>query len=268
MKKQNIWLIIKNEIFYWLLIVVLTGFFLYITALDLPKKILLSIGILDIILLETWFIKTFFMFSGRKISQYSEVIQRISLKDRFFDYFIIPAIFLGTFLLFLYFNKNIIMSYWVLTLSMLTLLILFINVKSSLGKFYKLSSLTKGIFNLVCIITFYLSINIVLRLDVSTVSQLISVGVLSLFILLSDLQLHDRLNFESIFISILSSLFISLSIAMFILDSIFVSTAIGTVAIYIIIALWNIRFSGKYKFIDYLPPLLYGLISLILIFNL
>ena len=113
MKKQNIWELMKNEIFYWLLIVVLTAFFLYLTTLNMSTNILLYIGILDIVLLETWFIKTFFMYSGRKISQYSEVIQRISLKDRFFDYFIMPAIFLGTFLLFLYFNKNIIMSYWV-----------------------------------------------------------------------------------------------------------------------------------------------------------
>jgi len=268
MKKQNIWELMKNEIFYWLLISVLTGFFLYITTLNLPNNILLAVGVLDIVLLETWFIKTFFMFSGRKISQYSEVIQRISLKDRFFDYFIMPAIFLGTFLLFLYFNKNIIMSYWVLTLSMFVLLILFINVKSSLKKFYKLSSLTKGIFNLICIATFYLSINIILRLDVTIWIKLLIIGILAFSMLMSELQLHDRLNFESIFVSTLSSVFITLSIAMFIFDSIFVSTAIGTVAIYIVVALWNVRFSGKYKFVDYLPPLLYGFISLILIFNL
>ena len=268
MKKQNIWTLIKNEIFYWLLIVILTGFFLYITTLDLPNNILLAIGILDIVLLETWFIKTFFMFSGRKISQYSEVIQRISLKDRFFDYFIMPAIFLSTFLLYMYFNKNITMSYWMLGFSMSILLILFINVKSSLSKFYKLSTLTKGIFNLICIFTFYLSINIILRLDISTWVQLIYVGVLAFLMLMSELQLHDRIGFESIFVSILSAVFITLSIGMLIFDSIFISTAVGTVAIYIVISLWNIRFSGKYKFVDYLPPIIYGFISLILIFNL
>jgi hypothetical protein len=266
--KKNLWVLIKSEIFYWLLIVILTFFFLYITTLDLPNNILVAIGILDIILLETWFIKTFFMFSGRKISQYSEVIQRISLKDRFFDYFVMPAIFLGTFLLFLYFNRNIVMSYWMFGLSMSILLILFVNVKSSLDKFYKLSALTKGIFNLICIFTFYLSINIILRLDLYIWLQLIFIGILALLMLISELQLHDRIGFESIFVSILSSIFITLSIAMFILDSIFISTAIGTVAIYIVIALWNIRFSGKYKFVDYLPPIIYGLISLILIFNL
>ena len=268
MKKQNIWELIKNEIFYWLLIVVLTAFFLYLTTLNIPMHQLVLIGILDILLLETWFIRTFFKYSGRKISQYSEVIQRISLKDRFFDYFIMPAIFITTFLFFLYFNKNIVMSYWVFVLAMFIILILFVNVKSSLKKFYKLSSLTKGIFNLICITTFYLSTNIILRLDVTILGQLSMIEVLAFLMLISELQLHDRLEFESIFVSLLSSLFITLSIALFIFNSIFVSTAIGAVAIYIIIALWNVRFSGKYKFTDYISPLLYGLISLILIFNL
>jgi len=265
---KDIWKVIKKELIYWILILAITIFFFYLTTINSPKGILIFIGILNLLLLETWFIRTFFLFSGRKISQYSEVIQRISFKDRLFDYFILPIIFLATFMFYLYFNKNITMSYWMIFLCMFVLLILFINVKSSLRNFYKISFLTKGIFSFVCILTFYLSINIFLRFDLNMWVKIVAVGALALLMLLSELQLHDRLNFVSFLISLLSAMFVSLSIGVSIFQSIFVATAIGTVAFYLIISLWNIRFSGKYKFLDYLPPLLYSLIALILIFNL
>jgi hypothetical protein len=213
-------------------------------------------------------LRAFFLFSGRKISQYSEVIQRISFKDRFFDYFILPAVFLNTFMVYLFFNKDMTMTYWMLGFCMLILLVLFINIKSSLNKFYRISTLTKGIFNLICILTFYLSINVFLRFDLLIWVKLIIVGILALIMFLSELKLHDRVTFVSFVISLLSAVFVALSIGIFTFQSIFVATAIGTLAFYMIIALWNIRFAGKYKFIDYLSPFLYAIIALILIFNL
>jgi hypothetical protein len=155
-----------------------------------------------------------------------------------------------------------------IALCMGVLLILFINIKSSLRKFYKIGTLTKGIFNLVGILTFYLSINVFLRFDLDLWIKLLIVAGLALLMFLSELQLHDRITLVSFVISFLSALFVTLSMGIFIFQSVFVATAIATVAFYIVISLWNVRFSGKYKFADYLPPLLYGSIALILIFNL
>jgi len=268
MKKNRLMDIIKGELIYWLLIIILSVFFIYLTTITTSRFLLVMIGMLNLIVLETWFIRTFFLFSGRKISQYSEVIQRISFKNRFFDYFILPVVFLVTFMLYLYFNKDIAMSCWVTVLSMSVVLILFINVKSSLKKIYRINALTKGIFNLVCILAFCLSINVFLRFDVSFIIKMLIIAGLALVMFLSELQLHDRINLSSLLVSILSAVFVSLSTNIFVSQSIFTATAIGTVAFYIIIALWNIRFEGRYKFLDYLPPLLFGTIALILIFNL
>jgi hypothetical protein len=268
MKKNGLWNLIKGELIYWFLVIILSGFFFYLTIIGASRNLLIATGALNILLLETWFLRTFLLYSGRKISQYSEVIQRISFKDRFFDYFVLPAIFLSTFMIYLYYNKNIVMSYWIIVVCMTVLLILFVNVKSSLKRIYRISSVTKGIFDLVGIITFYLSINLLIRLDLQIWTILSIIFVLALLILLSELQLHDRLTMSSFFISIISALFVVLSIGVFLFQSIFVATAIGTVAIYLIISLWNIRFSGKYKLLDYFPPFLYGVIALILIFNL
>jgi len=268
MRKKGLWSIMKDETVYWILIIILSFFFLYLTTIGVPHGLLLAAGILNLLLLETWFIRIFILFSGRKISQYSEVIQRISFKERVFDYFVFPTIFLATFMLYLYFNKDIVMSYWIIVLCMTVLFVLFINVKSSLKRVYKLTSLTKGIFSFVCILTFYLSVNVILRFDINIWIKLIVSGILALLMFLSELQLHDRFTISSFFISLLSSLFVALSIGIFVYQSIFIATAIGTVGFYVIIGLWNTRFSGKYKFIDYLSPLLYGTIALILIFNL
>jgi hypothetical protein len=114
MKKNGLWNLIKGELIYWFLVIILSGFFFYLTIIGASRNLLIATGALNILLLETWFLRTFLLYSGRKISQYSEVIQRISFKDRFFDYFVLPAIFLSTFMIYLYYNKNIVMSYWII----------------------------------------------------------------------------------------------------------------------------------------------------------
>jgi hypothetical protein len=98
--------------------------------------------------------------------------------------------------------------------------------------------------------------------------KLLIVGVLAFLMFVSELQLHDQINLFSVLVSLFSAIFVVLTTAIFTLQSVFVATAVGTVAFYMIISLWNIRFAGKYKFFDYLPPLIYGAIALILIFNL
>ena len=74
---------IKNEIFYLLLIVAVTVYFSYITHIG--GYMYIGVGLLGLLLLLTWFTRAFALYSGRRISQYSEVIQRISIKDRFFS---------------------------------------------------------------------------------------------------------------------------------------------------------------------------------------
>ena len=258
---------IKNEIIYWVLIVVLSGFFMYLINTDVQKQLLWITGILNIILLETWFVRIFLLFSGRKISQYSDVIQRISLKDRFFEYFLLPIIFLSTFMLFLYFNKSVLMGYWVFVLCMLIIFLIFVNVKSSLRHIYRISSVTKGVFDLLCIITFYLLLNILFRLGFDMGLAMLLSSLFAFLIFLAELQLHNRVDFISILISLVSSTFVALSIGCFVFQNIFVITSVGTVAFYLIISLWNVRFAGKYRLVDYISPFIYSVIALILIFN-
>jgi hypothetical protein len=48
-------------------------------------------------------------------------------------------------------------------------------------------------------------------------------------------------------------------------SNIFVIPAVSTLSFYLVLSLWNIRFAGKLKFVDYLPPFIYSILALILI---
>jgi len=258
---------VKNDLLYLFILLVVTQFFNY-SVLRSSLLFLVLLGLLGLILLETWFVRAFTLYSGRKVSKYSNVIIRISLKSRFFGYFILPAVFYISLLFFLYFNRNEVLGYVVLAGCAILLLILFINVKSSLGKLYSLAIATRAIFDFMCITIFYLLLNSYIRIGVSiemfTALSLVSALILLIFIL----KIHDRLGIFEYLVSLLSALFISFFTILFWNYNIFVIPAIGALAFYLIISIWNVRFAGKIKLIEYLVPFLYVLVAIILILNL
>jgi hypothetical protein len=89
----------------------------------------------------------------------------------------------------------------------------------------------------------------------------------SVMLSLAVLKVHDRLGLVELIVSVLSSLFVSVSLTIFWNSNVFIISAVGALAFYLVISLWNIRFSGKNHFMDYLVPFLYVAISLILILN-
>lgn len=257
---------IKNDILYLFLLLTVTQFFNY-SVLRAPLGLLLFIGFLGVLLLETWFVRAFSLYSGKKVSKYSDVIIRISLKDRFFGYFILPAIFYVSLLFFLFFNRNAMLGYVVLAGCMILLLVLFLNVKSSLNKLYSLAIATRAIFDFICITIFYLLLNSYIRIgfgiEIFTILTILSSLVLLVFVL----KIHNRLGFIEFWVSVLSALAVSLFTIFFWDYNIFVIPAVGALAFYLIISIWNIRFSGKIKLVDYLVPFLYVAIAIILVLN-
>lgn len=258
---------VQNDILYLFLILFVTEIFNSVVMTG-NTNVLLTIGILGLLLLETWFIRAFSIYSGKKISKYSDVIINISLKERFFGYFILPAIFYISLLAFLFFNRNVVLGHFVLGVSMVLFLILFLNVKSSLNKIYKIENITKIIFDFLCISILYLLINIFVRIGMSPIYFLLSVGVSSFTLLLFILKLHEKMGLLEIVISFLSAIFITCITQLAWNLSIFTIPAVGALAFYLIISIWNIRFSGKVKIWDYILPFIYVIVALTLILNL
>ena len=69
-------------------------------------------------------------------------------------------------------------------------------------------------------------------------------------------------------ISLLSSIFIALLTTIFWNTNIFVIPLISTLAFYLVISIWNIRFAGKIHLVDYILPFLYVILALTLILTL
>jgi hypothetical protein len=68
-----------------------------------------------------------------------------------------------------------------------------------------------------------------------------------------------------IFVSLLSSVFISCFTIIFWSTNIFVIPLVAALGFYLVISIWNIRFSGKIHLVDYFLPILYVILALILI---
>ena len=248
-----------------ILIVLVTVYFSYST--HAYGSLFLIAGILGTVLLLTWFVRAFALYSGRRISQYSEVIQRISIRDRFFSYFILPTVFYGSLLLYIYYNTSFYMDLVLIGIASLQLFILFINVKSSLSKVYTIASQTRAVFDFMCISTFFLLLSVYIRLGFDIWMFLGLVFLTSLILFWFDIKVHSKEGFSSFGLSFLSSLFVAITSCIFFATNIFVIPAVGTLAFYLILSLWNIRFSGKVHLVDYLVPFIYSILALILILN-
>lgn len=257
---------IKIDLVYLFLILLVTEIFNYLSTYT-RGGVLIITATLGVLLLETWIIKTFIQYSGRKVSQYSDVIVRISLRNRFFAYFILPLVFYLSLLAFLFFNKNLSLSYVVMGVCIILILILFLNIKSSLNKIYTISLPTRAIFDFLCISILYLLVNVYVRISIVSWLFFIIVFFTAFILLLSSLKLHSKLGGIEILVAFLSALFISIITFIFLNTNIFIIPAISSLAFYLVISMWNIRFVGKTQFSDYLLPFLYVVLALVLILN-
>lgn len=262
MKKEKIEL--TNDLLLLFILLIVTVIFHNLVLIS-SSRILLAWGILGLAILEIWFVFVFRNNSQKKISKYSDVLMKVSLKDRLFSCFILPALFYISLLFFLYFNRNEILGNIVLGVCMVLLLVLFLNVKSSLKRYYSVHILTRTIFDFLCITILYLLLNSFLRMGVSlqeyTILAFVSSLVLSIFVL----KLHDRIGGIEVLTAVISSIFISASMLLFWNRNIFIIPAIGSLMFYLVISIWNIRFAGRTKLTDYISPVLYVILAMILI---
>jgi len=255
---------LKREVFYILIVFGISFVFNYL-ANTTNKGLLIAIGILGLLIIETWFIGAFTRYSERKISKYSEVLQRVSIKERFFSYFVSPAILYLSTLAFLYYTQTLIADLMVLITICFIYFILFINVKSSFKKVYSLEQGTRIVFDFINIATFYLGCSVLMKVGMESEIIYLLIGVWSLILLLDNLLLHDKLDLIGFIISFFCTIFIILTTVAFKSYGIFIMPAITTIAFYLVVSLWNLRFSGRIRFSDYISPFVFSLFAILVI---
>jgi hypothetical protein len=132
-------------------------------------------------------------------------------------------------------------------------------------KFYTVHIATKAVFDLICITILFLLLNAFLRIGFSIIEYTLLGFFSSLTLYIFVLKLHDRFGLVEIVLAFLSAIVTALSMIPFWNRNIFIIPAVGALTFYLIISLWNIRFSGRVKLNDYLAPVLYVIFALVLI---
>jgi hypothetical protein len=255
---------IKRELFYTLVIFGITFAFNYFSYTK-ERNLLLAVGILGLLIIETWFIGAFTRYSERRISKYSEVLQRVSIRERFFSYFISPALLYISTLAFLYYTQTFTADLMVLITVSFLFLILFVNVKSSFKKVYTLEQATRIIFDFINIATFYLGCSVLTKLGLENEFFFILIGAWIWILLINNLLIHEKLEISSVVVSFLCTVFITLTTLAFESYGIYIMPAITTISFYLIISLWNLRFSGRIRMSDYISPFVFSAFATLII---
>jgi hypothetical protein len=93
----------------------------------------------------------------------------------------------------------------------------------------------------------------------------IFIFVWTFILLLNNLLVHQKLDIPGVIVSLLCTIFITLMTFAFESFGIFVMPAVTTIAFYLIISLWNLRFSGMIKTSDYISPFVFALFAILVI---
>jgi len=108
---------------------------------------------------------------------------------------------------------------------------------------------------------------VIIRLGINIWYSLGILFLLSLTLFWSDIKIHRKEGLSAFIMSLVSAGFVTLTSGILLSTNIFILPAVSTLAFYLILSLWNIRFAGKLKLVEYLLPFIYSVLALILILN-
>lgn len=204
----------------------------------------------------------------KKVSKYSDVLMRINLKERLFTHVLLPFLFYTSVVSFLYFSANQYMNQLVVIGSSTLFFYLFLHIKSSYEKAFYISKTTKVVYDLITITTFFLVVSVIVNLGIPFAISGWLIFLTSFVSLIYMLYLNNKFAFDGVTIAVLSSLLVT-AVAYYMWQmNIFVIPAVTATTFYAIVSIWHVRFSGSRSLDDYIPPLMYTLMILILIFSL
>ncbi|GEM_PF-3579252 len=226
------------------------------------------IGFLGLILLFSWFIAIYFLYANRKVSRYGELLIRVRLVEKLFNFFVLPTLFYIFVICAIFFITSVYLNLFIIASFSIILFVLLVHIRSSYQKVFYLSSLTKVVYDAVLIMIFFLGVFVANSLGLSNLNLILLSVILSLFLLGYKLIIEGQINWSGFGLLLTSTLLISL-VTFFTREfNLFVVTAVNTLIFYLIVAMWSIRLRGYTEWKDYSNPMLYTLMGLILIFSL
>jgi len=243
-------------------------FILNSSAFILTFQNFFFITILGLLLLVVWFVAVYFLYANKKVKRYGEVLLRVRLEEKFFKFFVLPALFYISVAFTIFFSKSETLNIFIILSFAIIFLVLLIHVRTSYEKIHYVSSLTRIVYDAVLIMLFFLIIFSASSYGiVGTLGVYFAAG-LGILLLLYKLVLNNQLCLQG-YVLIITSTILLIAVGNLISAfNIFVFSAVLTVAFYLVVAMWTIRLEGYTRWSDYFSPIIYAIMILILIFSL
>ncbi len=223
---------------------------------------------LGLLLLTIWFVAVYWLYAHKKVKRYGEVQLRVRLEEKFFKFFVLPALFYLSVAFTIFFSKSITLNNFIISSFALILFVLLIHIRTSYEKIHYISSLTKIVYDAVLIMIFFLFMFVASSYGITGMFGIYFAVGLSILLLLYKLAINDQLSLHGYILIFFSTLLIFSAGYISLFANIFKFSAILTVAFYLVVSMWSIRLAGYTKWPDYFAPIIYAIMILILIFTL
>ncbi len=252
----------KRELVYTIILFVIMEILTTISSLTL------YIGFvwLGLIVLITWIILSFIYYSGKKVSKHSEVIMKLQIKNRWYQYIFIPIFLYLTYTAFIYFVRHPVLKQSLILIGTVLIFILLVHIRTTYQRIHTVSSNSKIVFDMINVIIFYIISEIISKLGYLNSNLIIPIFIIfPSLILISNLQIRKRISKKGLLIALLSG--ISIGIASFFFKDFkpHIFSFLITLCFYLILSFWYIRLSGERELDKYIPPILFTLMSMILV---
>lgn len=228
----------------------------------------IGLSLIGYVLINLWLFSTYRLYSSKKVSKYSEVVLRVKLWERLFSYVFLPLLFYTSVVAFLLLSSSNLLNQIIIVASVTLFFYLFLYVRTSYEKIYSINRMARIATDFTSIVVFFITTNVLTRVINNEYLLALSIFFLALFSFVYILYHHNKFDGSTAILAILSALCISLVPIIAGIQGIYSTSAILSIIYYLIISIWNVRFSGATTLSEYMPPIMYSIMALILILSL
>jgi hypothetical protein len=107
-------------------------------------------------LVVSWLLHTYHLFAKKKVSKSSDVLLKISLRDRLFSHILLPLLSYISIASFFFFSRNHYLNQIVIVVTIALFFYLFLHIRTSYEKVFYIEKHTRVVYDFITISTFYL----------------------------------------------------------------------------------------------------------------
>ncbi len=241
-----------------------------LAARDITYNPLLYIltSVAGLVLVTFWIMVIHIKNGSKKVSRWSDVLLKVSFKDKFYANILLPIIFYISICIFIFFDISIYLNQIVIVLSVYLLSFLIVTIKKSYEKVFSVNKGIRVLQDFINLIIYFLFISAIFRTSLNELVLYILIVLGLIYVLSYMLISRRRLDYTNFFITLVISVLI-LSFVIYLKQFVFLSIPnTSTVLLYTVVTIWHTRLEGGIKLVEYIPIIMYSLMALILILSL